>query len=612
MARQVGFADRTVDVSSLWKEDSSFWDALKESASLDEARRNLNVHLDEIEVAHRARDSEMNPLERVSALGRIGVLRDMLSPANEKDAGFSTLETLWKFAQGAAQPSAGFAEEIRHLLRAMHARSGIDESWLAQRAARRAAGGTVSESAERTAGEARSEFLDRLAVQVSMEVRRHPCGLSPDLAERRETNKRRILDRLGGTDEDWHRGEWQMDHVLKGRAGFDTIQKLVPLSDDEAQAIELAVENHVPWGITPYYLSLFDARSASRQEDGQVRSQVIPPLATVRAMIDHRGDRATAFDFMLERETSPVAGVTRRYLAVAILKFCDTCPQICSYCQRNWEISDAMAADRLPTMEAIEPALRWFAEHPQIVDVLVTGGDPLIASNDTLRELLDRLFGMDHLRHVRIGTRVPVTVPMRVTDELAALLASYRVPGERQLSIVTHVESTYEITPDLAEAVERLRQHGIGVYNQQVFVAETSRRFQTAANRIGLKRVGIDPYYTFFPKGKEEQRDYLVPIARILQERREESRLLPGVVRTDESVFNVPGLGKNYLRAGQDREWIALRADGRRVYRLHPWEKRITAAKPWIFVDISIAEYLDHLARMGEDPADYASIWYYG
>ena len=614
MPRRTASADREVDATCLWKEDPVFWDTLKTSASLEEARRGLHAHLSEIEAAHWVHGGELHQLERENALDRIAVFHEMLSLENERRAGFSTLETLWRLAQGKVNPqvTAGFVEEVQHLLRAVHGRSGIDASRFADRAASQRGTDSPMEPSQRTAGEARSDFLDQLASQVAQEVSRYPCGMSGELTQRREENRKRIQAFLGATDSDWADGWWQMHHVFRGKAGWEAVRSLVPLSTEESSAIEAAVENGVPWGITPYYLSLFDFRSSSRKEDGQVRSQVIPPLRTVRAMIEHQHDRATAFDFMLERETSPIAGVTRRYASVAILKFCDTCPQICSYCQRNWEISDAMAADRLPTLEAMEPALQWFAAHSEIIDVLVTGGDPLVASDGLLRRLLDRLFGMDHIQHVRIGTRVPVTVPMRITDDLAALLASYRVPGRRQLSIVTHVESAYEITPDLAAAVERLRNHGIGVYNQQVFVAETSRRFQTAANRLALKRVGIDPYYTFFPKGKEELRDYLVPVARILQERREESRLLPGVVRTDESVFNVPGLGKNYLRAGQDREWIALRSDGRRVYLFHPWEKRITSADPWPYVDISIAEYLEHLAELGEDPADYDSIWYYG
>ena len=163
----------------------------------------------------------------------------------------------------------------------------------------------------------------------------------------------------------------------------------------------------------------------------------------------------------------------------------------------------------------------------------------------------------------------------------------------------------------MASAVHRLRRQGLQVYNQQVFTLHTSRRFQTVATRMALKKIGVDPYYTFYPKGKEETSHYTTPLARILQERKEEARLLPGSFRTDEPVFNVPRLGKNHVRASQDRELIGIRPDGRRVYLWHPWEKGIIPTQPWLYVDNSIQRYLQDLERMGEDPADYESIWYY-
>lgn len=243
--------------------------------------------------------------------------------------------------------------------------------------------------------------------------------------------------------------------------------------------------------------------------------------------------------------------------------------------------------------------------------MLITGGDPLFLSNRRIAHILDRFAAMEHIIQVRIGTRAPVTMPMRITNELASLLGRHIVPGRRNVAIVTHVESAAEVTPDMAAAIHRLRMQGLSVYNQQVFTLHTSRRFQTVANRIALKKIGVDPYYTFYPKGKEETSGYATPLARILQERKEEARLLPGSFRTDEPVFNVPRLGKNHVRAFQDRELIAIRPSGRRVYLWHPWEKGIAPAKPWLHVDHSIQRYLQDLEKLGEDPQEYSSIWYY-
>ena len=168
-----------------------------------------------------------------------------------------------------------------------------------------------------------------------------------------------------------------------------------------------------------------------------------------------------------------------------------------------------------------------------------------------------------------------------------------------------------QVTRDTAMAIKRVKMQGLHVYNQQVFTFANSRRFETAALRIAIKQIGVDPYYTFNMKGKSEIENYAVPVARILQERKEEARMLPGMFRPDEPVFNVPFLGKNHLRAWQDHELIAIQPDGRRVYSFHPWEKNIEKVKPYIYIDVKIRSYLQQLQDRGEDIEDYRSIWYY-
>jgi len=604
-------ADPEASVARLSEEDPMLADCLARSDSPAEARGRLLEYANELEEAHRIGAFALDRIERASALDAIGVLKDLVSPENEAIAGFSTVETLWRLAHGATdEVDTGFTEEFVHLVRAMHGRSGIGDGWYGPPDVR----GSDDESFPRTGRRAaidRSCFLDGLGDELWNAVAAHPSGLDSEIIRRRAENRRRILAAFGGTDSDWSDPEWQTAHGLRGKEGAAWLQRLAATRSEEIAAVRLAVGYGVPWGVTPYYLSLFDLDSPNRAEDGQVRSQVIPPLHTVRRMIEHRKDRARALDFMRERDTSPTDRITRRYPTVAVFKVCDTCPQICTYCQRNWAISDAMAATAIPTWEDLEPALAWFEEHPVVVDVLLTGGDPLVLDDGLLERLLRHLSAMDHVRDIRIGTRMPVTMPMRITGELADRIAAYVVPGRRNVSVVTHVESAYEVTPELAAAVDRLRRRGVGVYNQQVFTLETSRRFQTVATRVALRRIGVDPYYTFYTKGKEEHRDYLVPVARLLQERKEEARLLPGVFRTDEPVFNVPGLGKNHLRARQDHEVIGIDASGRRIYLFHPWEKGVTPVAPWPYRDVSIHEYLERMRELGEDPADYESIWYY-
>jgi lysine 2,3-aminomutase len=589
---------------------------LQGSFTVEEARDRLYTYLDKRARELRELDSGLHPLEVATARQCIRVLRNVLAPRHEAQAGFSTLDYLWQLAGEGfldeAQIEEGFILEFVHLFKGILGQSGMAEGWLGPLLAKDGVQAVdFAKIQGRAAGRARSDYLDQVSERVWPLIDRHPDGLDPGLAAKREEHKQQILDFFDATQYHWENYAWQLGHLFKGLEALSWLEQLIPMREEEKEAIRLSVEYGIPFGITPYYLSLFDFDSADRQEDAQVRSQVIPPLYYVQRMIEHRDDREYYFDFMGEHDTSPIDLVTRRYASIAILKGYDTCPQICVYCQRNWEITGPMEAGALPSQEKLDAALDWFGDHPSLRDVLITGGDPFFLSDKRIEYMMDRLAAMDHILHIRWGTRAPVTVPMRITDELTELLGRYVEPGRRNVGVVTHIESAAEVTPELAEAVYRLRRQGIYVYNQQVFTLSTSRRFETVANRVAMKKVGVDPYYTFYPKGKEETRDYTTPLARILQERKEEARLLPGAFRTDEPVFNVPRLGKNHVRAWQDRELIAIRPDGRRVYLWHPWEKGITPMKPWLYLDNSIHEYLQDLERLGEDPADYGSIWYY-
>ena len=602
--------------NNLWKHDRQVYRILQESQDVETGRIALFNYLKSLEWRYRRGEMTVHKLEYATAIEALRVFSNLISPRNEEIAGFSTLEYLWRAASGSLgsddELAPGFVEEFKHLLKAINGQAGLSEGWLGPVLADDGVEPVDFSAIEgRAAGVARSDFLDHASDEVMKLVNRHPTGLDPEMVAKRERNRQRIIDFFDATLEHWYNHRWQLRYIFKDKEGLERLQQLVSLTEEDVEAIRLCVEYDVPFGITPYYLSLFDFDSAGRKEDAQVRSQVIPPMHYAERMIEHRDDREHYFDFMGEHDTSPIDLVTRRYATVAIIKPFDTCPQICVYCQRNWEITGPMMPQAMATPEQLDDALDWFAAHPAVRDILITGGDPLFMSDDTIKRMMDRLSRMEHIINIRWATRAPVTMPMRITDELAEMLGGYIEPGRRNVCFVTHIESAAEITPDLAGAVHKLRRQGMYVYNQQVFTLNTSRRFQTVANRIAMKKVGVDPYYVFYPKGKEETRDYLTPVARVVQERKEEARLLPGILRTDEPVFNVPRLGKNHIRAWQDRELIGIRPDGRRVYLWHPWEKGITPMEPWPYVDNSIYEYLQRLEQIGEDPQDYESIWYY-
>jgi lysine 2,3-aminomutase len=348
------------------------------------------------------------------------------------------------------------------------------------------------------------------------------------------------------------------------------------------------------------------------RRDMSIRAQVMPPISYVEEMASCGRKGRTCLDFMKESDTSPENLITRRYPSICIYKPFNTCPQICVYCQRNWEIEDAMEPRALAAPGQMSKALKWLADHSEIHDVLLTGGDPLAMTDAEIDAVLASLARIPSIERIRIGSRTLITMPMRVTDKLANLIASYRIPGERQVALVTHAQHPYELTPDTMLATEKLTSRGIPVYNQLVYTFFVSRRFEATLLRRLLSKIGIEPYYTFNTKGKEETIEYRVPLARLLQEQKEEARLLPGLSRTDEAVYNVPGFGKNYLRARQHRDLVSILPNGARVYEFHPWDKNIfQTATTYINEDIPILDYLQRLGQIGEDVSEYETIWYY-
>ncbi|MBK5190938.1 MAG: KamA family radical SAM protein [Methanosarcinales archaeon] len=589
-----------------WDAAPEIYALLKESETLESGREKLISYIDALEWTYRRDIDTIKSWDYILLKEAVRCLKNIISPRNERLAGTSALEHLWTAAvTGDSEVTDDFVDEFVHLFKAVKGQSAVYPSRLME--------GIEFPDFEKYKGREaalmRSDYLDQMVQRMNNYLVRYPSGLEPEIVKKRSENKKKILEVLDATEADWEDWNWHFNHVFKDKDGFETIKKIIKLNPKQEAAIYLAIENDVPFGVTPHYLHLMDPEPSDY--DYAVRRQVFPPLSYVENMIAHKEDKELAFDFMREHDTSPIELVTRRYPAVAIIKPYDSCPQICVYCQRNWEITSPLMDYALAPKERIDKAIEWYAEHEQMMDVLITGGDPLAMDDDLIEYILKRLSEIPHLHNIRIATRLPITVPQRITEELCEIFASYYDVGKQIPYMVTHFEHPYEVTPETAEAIRRVKMQGMDVYNQQVFTFANSRRFETAALRIALKQIGVDPYYTFNMKGKSEIEDYAVPIARLLQERKEEARLLPGIFRTDEPVFNVPFLGKNHLRAWQDHELIAIQPDGRRVYSFHPWEKNIEKVEPYLYTEVTIRSYLEKLKERGEDPEDYRSIWYY-
>jgi lysine 2,3-aminomutase len=580
--------------------------ALKEiifsSDPIDIKRKKINKFLADMLIATFDDDPAIPPLEWILTRDAIRVFRNILSTRNVSLTGFSLLQyindLLYKenFEQ-IQMPSSGFFAELDHLIRGITGKTGVYTDKIP----------AFVKHKGKKAAKMRSSNLSAMGKTAEKFIGRYPNGLDKDVIRKRQKNIARILKHFNATESDWENWKWHTHRIIRNANRLDS---LIKITDEEYHAVKLARKYKIPFGITPYYLSLMD-NDTSRNNDYAVRSQVIPSIDYIKKLKEKKENKESSLDFMLEQDTSPIEGITRRYPMIAILKPIMTCPQICVYCQRNWEIEDVYSRKAVLSKEKLENAIQWIAETPEIKEILITGGDPFLLSDSKIEELLLKLSHIKHIERIRIGTRTPVTLPMRITDSLVEKISKFHKPGKREILIVTHFEHSYEITPRTIEAIQKFRSTGITVNNQLVYTFYNSRKFEAVALRLNLRLIGVTPYYTFNTKGKEETDNFRVPIARLMQEQNEEARLLPGSVRTDEIVFNVPGLGKNYLRANQHHDVISILPNGRRVFEFHPWEKKLSLADTYVYTDVSIYDYLKRLKFIGENTSHYNTIWYY-
>lgn len=590
----------------LWEADPAIYRILNGSSNLHDSRIELFQHLNKIDTSlfniySNRRIRNMNILEKKNARDCIRVFKTIIRTENENQTGFSALKTLFRIAREKRVPkniSKGFICEFIFLFRGINGKSRLYDATEIPQFIKREG---------RDAALERMKFLDDYAGMMDPFFKKYRTGLDRDIIPLRNDLKQDILQHFGADDSDWKDYNWHLQHII---SDIQTLQSLVGLDRKEMLGLELAVENNIPFQITPYYLSLFD-RDNKKQFDLSIRAQVLPSLNYCTNVVESK-ERGLSMDFMEEASTSPIEGITRRYPKILIVKPYKSCPQICVYCQRNWEIGSIQdIQDTHVTKEVIARSIDWVRNNPHISEVLVTGGDPLTLDDSYLDWLLGTISGIEHVERIRIGSRTLATLPFRFTDGLMDVFRKYHLLGERELVLVTHFQHSTEITPDVLGAVSKVKGRGINIYNQQVFTYYNSRKFETCLLRKTIKRSGIDPYYTFNTKGKGETIDYRVPISRIEQERKEEARLLPGMERTDEPVFNVPRLGKSHLRAWQEHEVIMIMPDGKRVYRFYPWESKLAIVEPYNYTDVSIYDYLSRLYRDGEDVDGYSSIWYY-
>ncbi|MBO8167667.1 MAG: glutamate 2,3-aminomutase [Thermoanaerobacteraceae bacterium] len=303
-----------------------------------------------------------------------------------------------------------------------------------------------------------------------------PTGMK--LIEKQQKQKQKILDLLGATEDDWKDWRWQ----LKNR--FTTVEqlgKILNLTDREKQEIE-EVGRKYRWAISPYYVSLMDPDDPNCP----VRRQAVPAIQELQ---DVMGED----DPMGEEFTSPVPSITRRYPDRLIIKVTNQCAMYCRHCQRRRNIGEV---DKATPKEQLEQALDYVRKHPEIRDVLLTGGDAFMLSEERLDWLLGELDKIEHVEIKRLGSRTPVTMPQRITPELCEVLAKHH-----PVYVNTHFNTPKEVTPEAAEACDRLTRAGVPLGNQAVLLKGINNdpHVMKKLNHELLK-IRVRPYYIFHAK----------------------------------------------------------------------------------------------------------------
>ena len=253
---------------------------------------------------------------------------------------------------------------------------------------------------------------------------------------------------------------------------------MLPLTESERAGAERAENAGLPLAITPYYLSLCDPKDS----DCPIRRQCVPLAGEANAvpgdMEDPLGEVA--------HEVAP--HLIRRYPDRALLLVTDRCAVYCRFCTRARMVGDGGGAVPL---EALAPALAYLRAHPEVRDVIVSGGDPLAMTTERITRVLHALRDIGSIETLRLATRVPVTLPMRVTAELVRALRAFQ-----PLWIMTHFNHPKELTAQARRACERLADAGFPVMNQTVLLAGINDDPATLEALFrGLVRARVRPYY---------------------------------------------------------------------------------------------------------------------
>ena len=391
----------------------------------------------------------------------------------------------------------------------------------------------------------RSNELDKIAIDDNKHKSKVRIGCSESSKRLYENNKNKILNELNASQEDWENPKWQLKNRI---SDVDEILKYTDLSKKDYDDIRKVSEKH-RFAITPYYFSLIDFSNPNCP----IKLQSVPSIKEL--------DESGQLDPMCEEQSNPSGRITRRYPNKLIINVTNACPMYCRHCQRRRLIGNF---DKHTPKEYIDESIEFIANHEAIREVLVTGGDALLLSNNQLENIFEKLSQISHVDVIRVGTRTLATLPFRIDNDLAVLLRKYRV----QLS--THFNHACEITPQAVSAVDMLVDHGVLVRNQMVLLHNVNDdKYCIQKTNEELQKYRVIPYYLFHPKDVKSTKHFQVDISKGLEIMKHLEGRTSGMCKPTY-VYNSPGgLGKIPLVPMENIEQV------KNGYKLTTWENKI-------------------------------------
>ncbi len=541
--------------------------------------------------------------------------------------------------------------------------------------------------------------------QIIQWIDRHHSGLEPGIIALREKNRDRIITKIiqkmdrgelhkygysfskeMSFEEKYNRvKEWwntEKFHIRFAFRDYKLLNEMLDYSLDKKtlKLLKSAKNRGIPLFVNPHYASLLLVNPPKKYKysDKAIRSY----LFASQELIDEFGHIvAWEKEDIIKPNRPNSAGwilpegnvIHRRYPEVAIFipkTRGRSCGGLCVSCQRMYGFQNGEFDFDLNSLDgrkewsiALPKYLEYFENDSQLRDILITGGDALMNSDRQLEEILDGVYAMAKRKYkanknrkekyalmsrIRLGSRLLVFIPQRITDNLVQILKRFKERaskiGFNQFIIQTHFESAIEITPEVKKAVEKILSSGWIVTNQNVFTPAVSRRGHISHLRKSLNDIGILPYYTFSVKGFRENSANFTNNARTVQEIKEEKvlgyynneidkRLIEiskeshtlikklknirdeiGVpfLSSDRNVMNLPAVGKSMTF-----RTVGITDDGRRVLEFnHDFQRRHSPiikslGKIYIIESKSIKSYLKQIEEYGEDINEYSSIWGY-